>query len=147
MKKIVALLALVLVVTSCSEDVKVNSPAFQANKNNAFWQANSMSAFADAGGLTIMAAVGSEIVTLHTPSSAAGNYTLGLNNVNVATFESTAAPGAYFETAAGVGSGTITLSANQTPGTITGKFEFIAEDEDGNEVNFTIGDFYKIPIQ
>ncbi|MCG2610059.1 DUF6252 family protein [Flavobacterium sp. SM15] len=147
MKKIVALLALVLAVTSCSEDIKVNSPAFQANKNNNFWQANSMTAFADANGITIVATVGSEIVTLHTNAATAGTYLLGLNDVNTATFESTPATGAYFETGPSIGSGVITITPNQTPGTITGKFEFVAQDEDGNEVNFTKGDFYKIPIQ
>lgn len=145
MKKIISLFILVAAFASCGEDIKFNNPAFQANKNGNIWKANDMRAFADAGGLTIIGAVGTEIVTLHTSSANPGTYTLGVNNVNSATFQSVEGAGTLFATGAGVGSGKIVITPNQTDGTITGKFEFTAEDENGEEVIFTAGDFYKIP--
>jgi hypothetical protein len=145
MKKVVSLFVLVVAFASCGKDVEFNSPAFQATKNGNIWKANGMQAFADAGGLTITAQVGTDVVILHTSSVNPGTYTLGTGLVNTATYESVDGEGALYATGAGVGSGKIIISPGQTAGTITGKFEFIAEDEEGNEVNFTNGDFYKVP--
>jgi len=145
MKKIVSLFILVVAFASCGEDVMFNSPGFQATKNGNIWKANGMQAFVDASGLTIIATVGTEAVTLHTGSVNPGTYTLGVNNVNTATFQSVEGAGALFATGAGVGKGKIVISPKQTEGTISGKFEFTAEDENGEEVIFKVGDFYKIP--
>jgi uncharacterized protein DUF6252 len=145
MKKIVSLFILVTAFASCGEDVTFNSPAFEANKNGNLWKANSMQAIADASGVTIFASVGTDIVTLHINSSSPGVYPLGTNDINTATFMSTDGEGVTYETGAGIGSGEIEITPNQTAGTITGTFEFVAEDEDGNEVVFRDGNFYKIP--
>lgn len=144
MKKIIALFILAATFVSCGEDIKFNSPAFQANKNGNIWKANDMRAFADAGGLTIIAAVGTEMVTLHTASANPGTYVLGVNNVNAATYESVDGEGVLFATGAGVGSGKIVITSNQA-GTVSGNFQFVGEDEVGNEVIFTEGTFYKVP--
>ncbi|ESU21692.1 hypothetical protein FCR2A7T_01470 [Flavobacterium cauense R2A-7] len=145
MKKIIALFILAVTFASCGEEIKFNSPAFQANKNGNIWKANDMTAFSDAGGLTVIAAVGTEIVTLHTASANPGTYTLGVNNVNAATYESVDGEGALFATGTGVGSGKIIITPNQATGTISGNFQFVGEDEEGNEVIFTEGTFYKVP--
>lgn len=142
MKKIISLFVLTVTFASCSEDVTFNSPAFQATKNGAFWKANSTDTYSDPTGITITGMVGTDIVTLHTSSNAPGTYILGVNEVNKATYESLDGEGTLYETGAGIGSGKITIAPG---GTITGKFEFIAEDEEGNEVNFTKGDFYQVP--
>ncbi|ESU29684.1 hypothetical protein FLJC2902T_01570 [Flavobacterium limnosediminis JC2902] len=145
MKKIASLFVLIVTFASCSEDIKFNSPAFQAYKNGVTWKANEMHAFSDAGGLTIMAAVGTDMVILHTSSAAPGTYTLGTGLINTATYESVDGEGSSYATGDEVGSGKIVISPGQTAGTITGTFQFIAEDEEGNEVNFTDGNFYKVP--
>lgn len=145
MKKIVPLFLLIAAFASCSEEIKFNNPAFQANKNGGAWIANDMHAYLDAGGLTIVAAVGTDVVMLHTNSANPGTYTLGVNNVNSATFETVEGEGALYATGAGVGSGKIVIKSRQTDGTVTGEFEFIGEDEEGNELNFTEGVFYKVP--
>ncbi|ESU24514.1 hypothetical protein FEDK69T_09630 [Flavobacterium enshiense DK69] len=142
MKKIVSLFVLAVAFVSCGEDIQFNSPAVQATKNGAFWKANTMDAFSDADGLTITATVGTDIVTLHTSSAAPGTYVLGESTANKATYESIEGGGSLYETGDGIGSGKIIISPG---GTVTGKFDFIAEDEEGNEVNFTNGDFYQVP--
>lgn len=144
MKKIIVLFILAATFASCGEEIKFNSPAFQANKNGNIWKANEMTGFADAGGLTIMAGVGTDIVTLHTGSVNPGTYVLGVNAVNAATYESVDGDGVLFSTGAGVGSGKIVITSSQA-GTFSGNFQFVGEDEDGNEVIFTQGTFYKVP--
>ncbi|UOK43472.1 MULTISPECIES: DUF6252 family protein [Flavobacterium] len=142
MKKIVSLFVLATAFVSCGEDIQFNSPAVQATKNGAFWKANTMDYFSNAEGLTITASVGTDIITLHTSSAAPGTYVLGENSTNKATYKSVEGEGRLFETGDGIGSGKIVIAPG---GGITGKFDFIAEDEEGNEVNFTNGDFYQIP--
>ena len=147
MKKIVSLFILAAAFVSCGEDIQFNSPAVQATKNGALWIANDMYASDASDGLTITATVGTDIIELHTSSGSPGTYILGENGANSATYESVEGEGTLFTTGEGVGSGKIVISPNQASGTITGKFDFIAVDGDGNEVNFTNGDFYQVPME
>lgn len=140
MKKIVSLFLLVAAFASCGEEVKFNNPAFQANKNGNIWKANDMYAFADAGGLTIIAAVGTDMVELHTPSANNGTYALTPTSASYAIYESVDGAGASYESV----SGEIKITSS-LDGTVTGKFRFVGDDGAGNEVIFTDGTFYKVP--
>nr|WP_294936278.1 DUF6252 family protein [uncultured Flavobacterium sp.] len=141
MKKIVSLFVLVAAFASCGEEIKFSNPAFQATKNGNIWKANDMDAMADEGGLTIIAAVGSELVTLHTTSGNRGTYTLSGSSANSATFMSAEGGGVSYESV----SGEIKITEAFSTGTVTGTFKFVAEDEEGNQVTFTDGNFYKVP--
>lgn len=140
MKKIVSLFILVAAFASCGEEIKFNNPAFQATKNGNIWQANEMQAFGDDGGLTLIGAVGTDVVTLHTISANRGTYLIGSNFNNMAVYQSVDGEGDSYEAV----SGEIKITASQD-GTVTGTFEFIAKNAEGEEVTFTDGVFYKIP--
>ncbi len=154
MKKILSLIVLVVVLTSCEEDVKFNNPAVQGLKDNELWKATDFSA--TRGGdnsLTITADNGFEIITLKTQNIDPGVYVLGVNESNKATYTlSVDGIEMFHSTGTGIGNGEITISAdptetNVTAGYITGNFYFNAEDEDGNVVNFQQGVFYRVPIE
>ena len=83
MKKIVSLLALVVMMSSCQEDLQSNNPAFQAKQNDVYWRANDARVSVDAdGGMTITAFNQYETVTLETSSTNPGVYVLGTTNQN-----------------------------------------------------------------
>ncbi|MCW4468636.1 membrane lipoprotein lipid attachment site-containing protein [Flavobacterium sp. MFBS3-15] len=153
MKKILSLIVLVAVLTSCEEDVKFNNPAVQGLKDNELWKATDFTA--SRGGdnsLTITADNGFEIITLKTQNIDPGVYTLGINESNKATYTlSVDGIEMFYSTGTNIGDGEITISAdptetNITAGYITGFFHFNAEDEAGDVINFQRGVFYRIPI-
>ncbi|MCL9768829.1 DUF6252 family protein [Flavobacterium sp. HXWNR69] len=81
MRKIISLLALLVIFSSCEEDIKTNTPAFQANLDNVFWRANDARVTVNpAGGLIITAYTPYETVTLETNSASVGTYILGTSD-------------------------------------------------------------------
>ena len=154
MKKILSLLVLLVVFTSCEEDVKFNTPAVQGLKNNELWKATQFTASRGIdNSLTITATNGFEIVVLKTASLSAGAYTLGLNEVNKASY-TLSADGIEddYETGTNLGSGTITISdkiieTDLTKGFISGTFHFNAVNGADEDVFYQEGYFYKVPIQ
>jgi hypothetical protein len=152
MKKILSLIVLLVALSSCEEDVQFNTPAVQGLKDNELWRAAQFSAVKEANGsLTVTANNGFETVTLKTSSVDEGEYMLGINEANKASYvlnvEGTLME---YQTGTAVGDGSITIIARDTnvaAGYITGNFKFNAEDEDGEVVNFQQGVFYKVPIQ
>lgn len=81
MKKIVALLGCVLVLTSCVNETQVNNPAFQAKLNDINWKAQETSLTIGAnGGLILTALRGNEKLVLTTSSANRGTYILGTTN-------------------------------------------------------------------
>ncbi|PTS90017.1 hypothetical protein DBR27_22100 [Flavobacterium sp. HMWF030] len=154
MKKIFQLTLLLIVLSSCTEDVKFNNPAFQGLKDNVFWRATTYKAYANTNGsVTIEGTLGYEKVILRTPSSVEQVYILGLDDNAVASYSNTLPSQLEdYYTGTNVGSGQIEITefnvANQT---ISGTFKFIAVNEDETntdkpKVNFKEGVFYKIPI-
>jgi hypothetical protein len=80
MKKIVQLLAFVLVMASCENDIKTNLPAFLGEKDNISWRASDTKVTANPSGtITINAYKDSELVTLTVPNSVGIHY-LGTTN-------------------------------------------------------------------
>jgi hypothetical protein len=88
MKKIFSLLFVAIFFTSCEQDIKTNTPAFLAKKNDVYWKANDarVSVSAD-GGMIITAFNQYETVTLETSSTDPGVYILGtIDQDNFATY-------------------------------------------------------------
>ncbi|WP_134148172.1 DUF6252 family protein [Flavobacterium sp. 270] len=155
MKKWMFILPLLLIISSCTEDVKFNNPAFQTLKDNVFWRAQNHIAYMTTNGsMTIEGTLGYEKVTLITASLAVKTYNLGVDEVSKASY-SNALPGhlASFSTGKNKGNGQIVITEfDRENNTISGTFKFTAINSDaGNvenpKVNFTEGVFYKVPVQ
>jgi len=83
MKKIFSILILTLLLVSCENDVKTNSPAFQGEKDNVFWRADDSKVTMNAGGsVTINAYTDKELVSLEVPNTV-GVHNLGTENQNI----------------------------------------------------------------
>ncbi|OIV42704.1 DUF6252 family protein [Flavobacterium johnsoniae] len=155
MKKYFFFLSFLFLLTSCTEDVKFNNPAFQTLKNNVFWRAQSYSAFFNTNGSVVIEGnLGYEKITLHTQSSEKQTYVLGLDASSTASYEN-ALPAdlSFFSTGTNAGSGQIVITEYDSENkTISGTFKFTAVNEDETDtenpkINFTEGVFYKVPIK
>ena len=83
MKKILSILAITLLFSSCEQDIQTNTPGFQAKLNDVQWRANQVGVAVDAsGGMTITAYTSYETVVLKTNATTAGTYLLGTQNTN-----------------------------------------------------------------
>ena len=154
MKKLLSLLVLLVAMTSCEEDVKFNTPAVQALKDNELWKAAEYKAMIVGGSLTIEATNGFETVVLRTVGSTPGeSFELGINNSNRATYSLVAdALVEEYQTGTNIGNGLIEISADPTEtniaeGYISGNFRFNAVSSSDETVNFQRGFFYKVPIE
>lgn len=89
MKKLFSLFA-ILVLVSCSDDVKFNNPGFQAYRDDILFRAISVQANESTSGtVTIEGLAQDETLKLSMASSAVGTYSLGTTNaINRATYDS-----------------------------------------------------------
>lgn len=89
MKKLLSLIAVTVLFTSCQEDIRTNTPAFQATFNNAPWRANySTASVGENGAMTITAYTQYETIVLETSGSNLGTYILGTENTsNFASYD------------------------------------------------------------
>ncbi|MCD0468103.1 DUF6252 family protein [Flavobacterium sp. JAS] len=155
MKKYFYLISFVLLLTSCTEDVKFNNPAFQSLKDNVFWRANAYKAYSgDGGTMIIEGSLGYEKVLLQTASPMKGTYLLGVNDASKAIYSNTfPAQFVAFSTGTkGVDGQIVITEYNLENKTISGTFKFNAINENINDtenpkITFTEGVFYKVPIQ
>ncbi len=154
MKKLLLILVALFTIIACTDNVKFNNPAFEAQKDNVFWRAiDAKATIAGDNSLTIEAYTRNEKVTLKTTSAAVQTYTLGTSTANTATYVLTDATGTItFATGLGIGEGRITIDEyDAVNNTVTGSFKFNAENINNNPLagpilNFQYGHFYKIPI-
>jgi hypothetical protein len=83
MKKIFSIVALILLLVSCENDIKTNSPAFQGEKDNVFWRADDSKVTINAGGMvSINAYTDKELITIDVPNSV-GVHNLGTSNASI----------------------------------------------------------------
>lgn len=83
MKNIVYLFLVTLVMSSCTNDVQTNNPAFQAKFNDATWRANDARVSIDSDGRFVITAYTQyETIVLRTASANVGTYVLGTTNQN-----------------------------------------------------------------
>lgn len=154
MKKYFLYVILLFAFVSCQQDVKFNNPSFQGQKDNVFWRAIDYKAILAANGsLSIEGFTRNEKLTLNVNSTNLGNYFLGIDNLNTATYVLTDTSGtSTFTTGFGVGQGQIVITEYDTLNkTISGTFKFNAENVNNNPLvgpvlNFQYGVFYKIPV-
>ncbi|PAM92252.1 hypothetical protein B4N84_25955 [Flavobacterium sp. IR1] len=154
MKKYLSLFLLLVLLSSCSEEIQFNNPAFQTLKNNVFWRAQTYEAhLTSSGQMIIKGSLGADQVQLQTTSPEARTYIFGVDNNSWATFYNEfAAPTFRFSTQANTGSGEITITEyNKVTNTISGTFKFVAANSDETDtantnVSFSEGVFYKVPV-
>ncbi|WP_397364502.1 DUF6252 family protein [Olleya sp. R77988] len=154
MKRITILLAVLLTLSSCGEELVFNSPAFIGNNGDELWEATTYRANVDdLGYLTITGVRNSETINLRTDNTIEGDYNLG-NEVSSAIYED--ALGTVYSTNSVPhpsvqiypAEGTITITEyNLIERTVSGTFFFHAFDNTGlNSENFNKGYFYNVPI-
>jgi len=153
MKKYYYLIITIFLLTSCTEDIKFNTPAFQGLKNNVFWRAQNYTANTKTNGvLVVEGGLGADAVSLKLPSTSPKTYVLGVDNLTTASYSnrfSSTAP--VFTTGTNKGSGQIVITEfDAEKNTISGTFRFTApntneKDLENPSVTFTEGVFYKIP--
>lgn len=92
MKKIVSLIVVAFVFSSCTTDVKFNNPGFQAYRDGVLFRGVDVKAYRSAasGAITLVALAQDEEVDLDLSNSTLGTYYLGTTNQNnKATYSST----------------------------------------------------------
>jgi hypothetical protein len=150
MRKVILVLLIIVSFVSCTDDVTFNDPSFQGIRNGENWRANDARVILNSDGtMTVEAFSQYEKVTFNVSSAAIGTRTFGLNSSNVASYESTIdGVTASYATGVNVGNGElkITESPNVT-GKLSGKFKFRAVNANGDEVGYTDGVIYSIPVK
>ncbi len=154
MKKYFYLFSLIFILTSCTEDVKFNNPAFQTLKDNVFWRAQSYeAAISEDGKVVITGFLGYEKIGLQLPSAEAKTYTIGSDaNIKAFYYNEIGTMIYLYSAETNMGSGQITITEYDTESkTISGTFRFNAvksleNDSDKTNISFTEGVFYKVPV-
>jgi hypothetical protein len=155
MKKTIALLLVLLAITSCTQDIKFNNPAVQGLKDGVLWRANdSFGTLNGTSALTLVAATQFETLTLKTTSATPGTYVLGTSDSKKATFNDKKDGGnVTYQTSINVGDGEIIITEfDQEARTVSGTFRFnakntVATPQGSTDLNFQEGVFYKVPIR
>jgi len=155
MSRFFSIIALVLILVSCEDQVKFNNPAVQGLKDNVVWRATLFTAVqAEDGSLTIEAYQKNEILTLTTSATSVQTYPLGVDLINKATLvEKVGDAKTVFSTGINSGNGQIVITElDAVNHTITGEFKFNAlntavDPLAGPNVNFQKGIFYKVPLK
>lgn len=133
------------ILTSCTTDIEVNTPALEATKNGDLFRTNLKKAILhDNGSLVITGSVGTESISFTTPSTEKGKYKTGDQTILKANFNSN--DGKFnIEDTQSEGEVIITEIHNNE---VTGRFFFKnLKDSSGNTVDFTDGWFYRLPIE
>ena len=153
MKKIFYFLSILLLLMSCTEDVRFNNPAFQTLKDNNFWRAQVYKAGMESDGtFVIEGSLGYEQIRFQLPEPTEKTYVLSADAAAKATYKNTyKGQEAEFTTSISNGNGQIIVTEyNTVENTISGTFKFTAVNADsGTEkqtMYFSEGVFYKIPI-
>ena len=155
MKKFYAVLVVVFTMLSCSDEIRFNSPAMQANKQNELWRADFFAADIDNGGFVIEGRNSGETLQLITTSDTRGTFDLDLDSDNVAifidadgtTYSTKNAPDPSLGTYPTSGQIVVEDIDSGDPKNVYGTFWFYAYTTDGLKViNFNKGVFYKVPL-
>ena len=90
MKKIASLIIVLILLSSCQEDVQFNNPGFQAYRDGVLFRGIDVKAFKSANGkISLQALAQDEELNLDVSNSTVGTYFLGTTNTNnLATYSS-----------------------------------------------------------
>lgn len=153
MKKYFYFLSLLILLISCTEDVRFNNPAFQTLKDNDFWRAQIYRAGTDANGnFVIEGSLGYEQISFQLSEPFEKTFVLGVDDITKAVYQNTfKGQEAEFRTGAGIGKGEIVVTEyNTAENTISGTFKFTAinsnSENEKQTMLFSEGVFYKIPV-
>lgn len=90
MKKLFSLFVILIVFSSCSEEVKFNNPGFQALRDDVIWQGIDVNAYiSENGSLRIVALAEDGDLELITSDSEVGTYYIGSTESNKANYNYT----------------------------------------------------------
>ena len=162
MKKVAAIITLLIAFCSCTQEISFNNPSVQGMKDNFLWRAKSSSVVSDVvnSTLTITAVNQLEtltfkvqrpirIVTKATPIT----YALGVDDINTVNFNYRLnGTTLNYITGTNVGDGQVIITEfDPSANTLTGTFRFNSKNATNNPlgndiINFNQGVFYKIPI-
>jgi len=154
MKKYSFLFSLIFIITSCTEDVKFNNPAFQTLKDNVFWRAQSYQAeISQDDKVVITGFLGYEKIGLQLPSAEVKTYTIGSdNNTGAFFYNEIGSEPSLYSAVTNLGNGQITITEYDIENkTISGTFKFNAvktaeNNTEKTNISFTEGVFYKVPV-
>jgi hypothetical protein len=157
MKKLFLFFVAVAALSSCTDDVTRNDPAFEGVKDGVRWRAGGETAVLGVNGdVTISGGNQFEKLTLHISGTAPGLYALGTNTSDTAHFAiSGNGVERSYSTGTGIGDGQIQITEyNQVTQTISGTFRFNAVDDEvdvpveGSDdiLNFQSGVFYHVKV-
>jgi hypothetical protein len=154
MKKIAALLFILVALSSCTEEIRRNSPALQGWKDEVLWRAiDAKATLATNGSITITGLTQNETLTLKTSAANPGVYLLGQNDSRMASYLfSQDGNELLYTTGVNIGDGQIKIEEyDQTNMTISGTFRFNAVNVYNNPLgaetlNYQYGTFYKLPV-
>ena len=155
MRKILATLLFCFLALNCSDEVRFNSPAMQANKQGELWRSNFFAADIDNGGFLIEGRNRGEIIQLITNTDSRGTFDFGLDSDNIAiyidsdgnVYSTKNAPDPTISLYPPTGEIIVDEIDNLDPKNIYGTFWFYAYTADGlNVINFNRGVFYKVPL-
>lgn len=144
MKKTTTLILLsFFIITSCSTDIEINTPALQASVEGELFRTDFKKAvIKDDGRLMIIGHSGTETIRFYTATTKEGKYKLGQSNVE-SSFETM---DSKFLSTAEESEGEIVITEISN-NEITGTFYFKdLKDTEGNTKSFSNGWFYKVPI-
>ncbi|MGB6268382.1 MAG: DUF6252 family protein [Olleya sp.] len=157
MKRITIVLAVLLTLSSCGEELVFNTPAFLGYNGGELWEATNYRANVDDQGyLTVTGIRNLETINLRTNNTTEGSYALGntVSSISSAIYEDEL--GAVYTTNSVPhpsvqvypSEGNITISEfNLIERTVSGTFTFHSFDNTGlNHENFNKGYFYNVPI-
>ncbi|WP_459640725.1 DUF6252 domain-containing protein [Flavobacterium sp. CGRL2] len=78
MKKYFYFLPLIFLLTSCTEDIRFNNPAFQTLKDNVFWRAQSYKSGTETTGIFVVeGSLGYEKISFQLPATISKNIYFG----------------------------------------------------------------------
>ncbi len=154
MKKVLLVVVLSVVMSSCSDDVVFNNPSVQGLKNNVFWRAlQSKATLAKDGTIAVEAVTLKETLTLHLSSTQVKTYVLDASTIDYVLFTSReTTPVTALSTQNGKGTGKITITEyDAIKKTISGTFTFVipyvaTDAQESKEFYFSQGVFYKVPV-
>lgn len=154
MKKVLFVVVLALLLSSCSDDVVFNNPSVQGLKNNVFWRAlQSKAILSKDGSIAVEAVTLKETLVLHLSSAQLNTYRLDDNVIDYVTYTSReTTPITSLTTQSGNGTGKITITeydeVNKTiSGTFTAVIPYVTTDtQESKEFYFSQGVFYKVPV-
>lgn len=144
MRRFFCLAIVCISLYACNDVIRTNTPVIQGSVNKDFFRAADATAVInDDGSVKLTGVKNDRTITLQTASPEVGQYTLGNNPLNLASF--LAHDQVVYLAGYGSGDGLIEIT-EVSGGTLSGIFYFNAFSPAGKPLNFQKGVFFEVPI-